>query len=261
MSDVRTESESGEIVWRWKGDTVTVGLERRGSGRSILLLPAMSSISTRAEMHGLQARLSERFATVAIDWPGFGDRPRERSDWRPEHYRDFIRFVSETVVPRPYATVAAGHGAGYALAQAAAVPGSLGRVCLVAPTWRGPLPTMACKRLPVFGKIARAGDTPVLGSLLYRLNVNRPVVRMMARGHVYADPQWLDAARTTSKMALTRAAGARRASLRRSVLVNGFGSRQAHEGPRGSNPRTTAETGRQVLGASSLKADGPGHQP
>src|SRR5262245_57139272 len=39
--------------------------------------------------------------------------------------------------------------------------------------------------------ITRASHLPLLGSVLYRLNVNAPVVRMMARGHVYSDPNWL----------------------------------------------------------------------
>jgi pimeloyl-ACP methyl ester carboxylesterase len=62
--------------------------------------------------------------------------------------------------------------------------------------------------------IAGAVDLPVLGPLLYRLNVNRPVVRLMARGHVYADPAWLQGERLAQKMAVVRAPGARHASIR-----------------------------------------------
>src|SRR4029079_9928831 len=60
----------------------------------------------------------------------------------------------------------------------------------------------------------RASDLPVFGALLYRLNVNAPVVRMMARGHVYSDPKWLMAERFQQKMAVTSAPGARHASIR-----------------------------------------------
>lgn len=59
---------------------------------------------------------------------------------------------------------------------------------------RGSLPTMAGRRGPAFARIAAVGDWPVLGAALYRLNVNRPVMNMMVRGHVYADPGWLDQA-------------------------------------------------------------------
>jgi hypothetical protein len=62
--------------------------------------------------------------------------------------------------------------------------------------------------------ITRASDLPLLGSVLYRLNVNAPVVRMMARGHVYSDPNWLIGERFKQKMAVTRAPGARYASIR-----------------------------------------------
>jgi len=62
--------------------------------------------------------------------------------------------------------------------------------------------------------ITRASDLPLLGSLLYRLNVNIPVVRMMARGHVYSNPGWLTGARLPQKMAVISAPGARYASIR-----------------------------------------------
>jgi pimeloyl-ACP methyl ester carboxylesterase len=62
--------------------------------------------------------------------------------------------------------------------------------------------------------ISRAGDFPIIGDLLYRLNVNQPVVRMMARGHVYSDPDRLTDERLTEKMAVVSAPGARFASVR-----------------------------------------------
>ncbi len=61
---------------------------------------------------------------------------------------------------------------------------------------------------------ARAVDLPVIGPALYRLNVNGPVIGMMARGHVYADPAWLTPERMAAKRAMTEAPGARHASFR-----------------------------------------------
>ncbi len=84
----------------------------------------------------------------------------------------------------------------------------------MAPTWRGPLPTMMGKRHKAFGGIARAGDLPVIGQLLYRVNVNPFMVRMMALGHVYRDPGALSERLLAEKLAVTRAAGARHASIR-----------------------------------------------
>jgi pimeloyl-ACP methyl ester carboxylesterase len=40
------------------------------------------------------------------------------------------------------------------------------------------------------------------------------MIRMMARGHVYADPAWLDQRRLAEKLAVTNATGARHASFR-----------------------------------------------
>jgi hypothetical protein len=57
-------------------------------------------------------------------------------------------------------------------------------------------------------------DVPVIGAALYRLNVNRPMIRMMTRGHVYSDPNWLDHRRLAEKLAVTEAPGARHASFR-----------------------------------------------
>src|ERR1700694_5518844 len=99
-------------------DTQTArGLHRSGQAPTVLLLPALSSISTRREMRPLQERLSARYRTVSVDWPGFGDRARPRLGWTPEAHRMFLTFVLDTVVPAPHAVVAAGHAATYALAQ------------------------------------------------------------------------------------------------------------------------------------------------
>ena len=60
----------------------------------------------------------------------------------------------------------------------------------------------------------QAGDVPLLGQLLYRLNVNRFTVRMMARGHVYSDTAWLAGERLAQKMKVVAPPGARHASIR-----------------------------------------------
>src|SRR5262249_35621856 len=57
-------------------------------------------------------------------------------------------------------------------------------------------------------------DRPGLGPLIYRLNVNRFMVRHMGAGHVYADPAFLGEERLRQKLAVVRAPGARFASVR-----------------------------------------------
>lgn len=57
----------GTIHWRWEGAEIRVGLTRHGAGPLVLMLPALSSISTRHEMRPLQERLGEGFSTVSVD--------------------------------------------------------------------------------------------------------------------------------------------------------------------------------------------------
>lgn len=203
----------GRIEWKADGKAVQIGWTRAGHGPTLLLLPAFSSISTRREMRPLQERLAPRFATVAIDWPGFGDLPRPSVDWRPALYRDCLKFILSEHI-RPDITVAAGHAAGYVLAHAADDPASTGRLALLSPTWQGPLPTMAGKRMAWFRHMSTLVDLPIIGNAFYRLNVNGPVIGMMARGHVYADPHWLTGDRMKAKRVVTDAEGARHASFR-----------------------------------------------
>src|SRR5438477_9816597 len=165
-------------------------------------------------MRPLQERLSARYRTVAVDWPGFGDQPRPALDWMPEDYSAFLSFLLSSVLPHPRAIVAAGHAAAYALIQAAAAPRSTDRLVLIAPTWRGPLPTMMGGHRPFFDRLCRLVDLPLIGPLIYRLNVNRPVVRYMGAGHVFSDPAFLDSERLPEKLKVVRAPGARFSSVR-----------------------------------------------
>ena len=206
--------QAEQVAWTWHNDTVALGLDRHGEGPPVLLLPALSSISTRREMRPLQERLGVHYRTAAVDWPGFGDRPRPAVDWSPQAYSAFLSFLLGYVMPRPHAIVAAGHAASYALKHVAETPNAAERLVLIAPTWRGPLPTMMDGHRPFFDRLCRLVDVPGLGPLIYRLNVNRPVVRYMAAGHVYADPAILQGERLREKLAVTRAPGARFSSVR-----------------------------------------------
>ncbi len=208
-----------EIIWKCDGRAVTIGIDRAGTGPTVVLLPALSSISTRREMLPLQARLAGSFSTIAVDWPGFGELAKPFVDWRPEIYQAYVDYLFSELVRAPFAIIAAGHGAGYMLKYLAHHPRPPAKLVLLSPTWRGPLPTMLGGNRPIFARIARAFDPPLQGALLYRMNVNRLVVGMMARGHVYADPRWLNGARLTEKLAVTRAPGARHGSAR---FVTGY---------------------------------------
>jgi pimeloyl-ACP methyl ester carboxylesterase len=206
--------ETRILEWTWRGEIIRVGADARGSGPPVLLLPALSSISSRREMRPLQERLAPRYATLAVDWPGFGDAPRPQVDWTPDAYSDFLNFVLTSVMARPHAIIAAGHAATYVLKHAADAAPPTPRLALIAPTWRGPLPTMVGGHRLFFDRLCAFVDRPVLGPLLYGLNVNRVMVRHMGAGHVYADPAFLEGERLRDKLAVVRARGARFASVR-----------------------------------------------
>jgi pimeloyl-ACP methyl ester carboxylesterase len=200
------------LEWTWRGQTIRLGTDASGTGPRVLLLPALSSISTRHEMRPLQERLAHRYSTLSVDWPGFGDAARPQVDWRPDAYSAFLSFLLAEVIPRPYAIVAAGHAAGYVLRHAGNAPQA--KLVLLAPTWRGPLPTVMGGQRPLFERLCRLVDLPGLGPAIYRLNVNPFVVRRMGAGHVYSDLAFLNEDRLRQKLAVTRAPGARFASVR-----------------------------------------------
>ncbi|MCQ8782930.1 alpha/beta hydrolase [Mangrovibrevibacter kandeliae] len=210
---LRNESVE-ELEWAWNGQTVRIGVTSVGQGPLVLLLPALSSISTRQEFAPLQRRLAASFTTVSVDWPGFGDLPRPAIAWSPTALSAFLDHVLDEVLQAPYATLSAGHAASYVLDSERERTGRAGRLVLLSPTWRGPLPTMFGRRLPIFRRVAQAVDLPVLGEALYRTNVNAPMIRMMVGAHVYRDRRRLTPDWMKSKRCVTDAPGARHASLR-----------------------------------------------
>jgi pimeloyl-ACP methyl ester carboxylesterase len=202
------------LEWTWRGEVVRLGAHECGAGPKLLLLPALSSISTRHEMRPLQDRLASRYSTWCVDWPGFGDAARPQVDWTPDAPAAFLSHLLKSVVPHPHAIIAAGHAASYLLAHAPGGASSHAGMVLIAPTWRGPLPTMMGGQRPFFGRLRRLVDRPRIGPLIYRLNVNRLMIRRMAAGHVYSSPTFLDEARLSEKLDVVRAPGARFASAR-----------------------------------------------
>jgi pimeloyl-ACP methyl ester carboxylesterase len=179
------------------------------------MLPALSTVSTRDELKALVRRLETRRCIIA-DWPGFGDTARPRLDYDRGLLRGFlealVRHLHELLEKPLFPVIACGHAAGYAIDLQARQPGIFTRLVLIAPTWRGPLPTMMSGRKPIQAHIRRLIHAPVIGELIYRLNVSRPVVRMMYRRHVFADPASLTADLLADRMRVARRRGARFAS-------------------------------------------------
>jgi hypothetical protein len=58
--------KTDDLRWSWQGHEIVLGLDEAGSGPLVLLFPALSSISTRSEMHPLMKRLASQFRVVSI---------------------------------------------------------------------------------------------------------------------------------------------------------------------------------------------------
>ncbi|NJK54109.1 MAG: alpha/beta fold hydrolase [Leptolyngbyaceae cyanobacterium SU_3_3] len=177
--------------WSWKEKSITATYEVLGEGKPILLLPALSSVSSRAEMRGLAERLAQKYQVFALDWVGFGDSSRLAIDCTPALYESFLRNFVQTVFSEPIVVVAAGHSAGYVMEMAAKAYRSSSPpwrwVVLVSPTWRGPLPTAMGEHRRCYRALQLLINTPVLGQTLYFLNTTRGFLRFMYGRHVFAD--------------------------------------------------------------------------
>lgn len=107
-----TDPTRDEFVWSYQERRVDVVYESRGEGAPLLLLPAFSTVSTRAEMQPLAEKLSARFRTLALDWPGFGDSTHAPLRYDPDLYHAFLADFREAVLPAPCLLAAGGHAAG-----------------------------------------------------------------------------------------------------------------------------------------------------
>ena len=203
-----------EFAWSWQKKPITVAYEVMGNGKPILLLPAFSSISSRSEMYGLADQLAQYYQVVIPDWVGFGDSSRPRLDYRPALYHNFLKDFVRAIFDEPAVVIAAGHAAGYAMQMANSHGGNCpwSWIVLVAPTWRGPLPTMMGDRRRVFRVLRSLIYLPLVGQLLYWLNTTPGFLRWMAGRHVMADLAHVTREWIAQKWRTTQKKGARFAS-------------------------------------------------
>ena len=174
--------------WAWRSRRIEVVYEVLGSGAPVLLLPAFSTVSSREEMRPLASELAlSGFACTLVDWPGFGSSTRGRLDYGPGCYLHFLGDFAAATMPIGAAVIAAGHASGYALRLGHERPGVWRRITLLAPTWRGPLPTAMGPHPKIYAAVRALVGAPVIGEALYRANTHHRVIAMMYRRHVYAD--------------------------------------------------------------------------
>jgi pimeloyl-ACP methyl ester carboxylesterase len=202
--------------WQWQNQNIAVVYDVQGSPaahstprRSILLLPAFSTVCSRTEMAEIAQTLSANYQVTSIDWPGFGDSGRPRASYDPEFYQQFLTDFVRDCLPRPTVVVAAGHTAGYVLQLAQTQRDWFDRLILVAPTWRGPLPAMMSGQKPWFKFLRGLVRTPWLGQALYGVNTTKGFLDMMYRRHVYANPDSITPELIVTKRQISQQPGAR----------------------------------------------------
>lgn len=208
LTDTGIGGIAHNYTWTWQGQPLTVVYETLGEGTPVLLLPAFSTVSSRGEMRGIAQRLSSQFQAIALDWPGFGESQRLPVEYQPALYHQFLHDFVRDIIQRPFIVVAAGHAAGYAMQLAQTQPQLVSRVVLVAPTWRGPLPTMGANR-QVSGTVRQVVRSPIVGQALYKLNTTPSFLRLMYERHVYVDEAQLTPEFINQKWQITQQSGAR----------------------------------------------------
>ena len=200
------------------GHRLGVVLERSGprSAPLWLLLPALSTVSSRGEWKPLAQAVGDQRHLVSFDWPGFGDSDRPAIAYSPSLLRSALRAVLSYVRathPGRITVVAAGHSASIALGLAAEWSARWQSLVAVAPTWRGPLPTMTGLPPQQFSWLQQVIAAPLIGPALYQLNTSRAVLKLMLRRHVWLAPDLLTPQRIREQQQLARRPGARFASV------------------------------------------------
>lgn len=192
--------------WSWNNQPIAIASNTVGTGEPVLLLPALSTVSSREEMAGVAERLARHFQVTTVDLPGFGDSSRLPLVYDPELYRQFLQAFVSAMFDRAIAVVAAGHSAGYVLQLA---PQHLwSKIVLVAPTWRGPLPTMGAP-LKVAEAVQNLVRSPLVGQALYWANTTPGFLKLMYGRHVYSDAARLTPEFIAHKRGITQQPGAR----------------------------------------------------
>lgn len=213
------------IEIKLSGRSVRLVLETSGpkDAERWLLLPALSTVSSRHEWRTFASAIGDRYQLVSFDWPGFGDSDRPSINYDIETLRATLIAVLDHLNKThkgKITVVAVGHSASAALSLADERSEDWNKLVLVAPTWRGPLPTMTGWTPEQFNWLRQLVSLPVVGPILYRLNTSRVILRLMLRRHVWVKPEMLSPENIREQQLLSRKKGARFASV--SFVSGGF---------------------------------------
>lgn len=212
VTDPKTYSSIGGKVhrysWSFSGEQYQVVYETMGKGNPVLILPALSTVSSRGEMKGIAQMLGDRYQVTVLDWLGFGESECPAVDYNPVLFQQLLRDFVETVFDRPIILIAAGHASGYALKLAKDKSNLVSKVVLIAPTWQGPLRVMGLPEV-IRNGVKNLVRSPGLGQFLYYLNTTPSFLRLMYKRHVYVDETKLTPEFIAQKHQITAKNGAR----------------------------------------------------
>jgi len=180
-----------------------------------LLLPALSTVSSRSEWKDFIDVAKDVRRIVSFDWPGFGDSDRPPITYDADVLCQALVAILQYIAIKnnqSITIIAAGHSASIALGMAAKYSNQWEKLVLVAPTWRGPFPTMTGLNPQKLSWIRKLISLPLIGPVLYRLNTSKTILKLMLRRHVWVDSSLLSPEKVLDQQRLSRRTGARFAS-------------------------------------------------
>ena len=200
--------KSDRYHWHYLGREYRVVYETVGQGDPLLLLPALSTVSSRTEMKGIANLLAGQYQVTVLDWLGFGESPCPPVDYNPILFQQLLQDFIQSTFQRSIILIAAGHAAGYALKFAQENQDLVDQLVLIAPTWQGPLRVMG---LPdgVRTVVRNLVRSPLLGQALYYLNTTPSFLHLMYKRHVYVEETKLTSEFIAQKHQITDKKGAR----------------------------------------------------
>jgi pimeloyl-ACP methyl ester carboxylesterase len=194
--------------WHYLEREYSIVSETIGNGASVLLLPALSTVSSRSEMGSIAKILSDRFQVTVLDWLGFGASARPNLDYNPSLYKQLLADFILDNFNNKITLIAVGHAAGYVLDFAKNNSESIEKIVLIAPTWKGPFTAMGMGETIAKG-VRNLVRMPIVGQVLYYLNTTPSFLHFMYSRHVYVNSEMLTQEFMVEKRRITQQKGAR----------------------------------------------------
>jgi pimeloyl-ACP methyl ester carboxylesterase len=210
----RRSTINGQInnyQWHYFNKEYSIVSETIGSGVPVLLLPALSTVSSRSEMGKVAQALSDQFQVTVLDWLGFGASERPNLDYNPSLYKQLLTSFILDNFKNKITLIAAGHATGYALDFAKNNPELIEKIILIAPTWKSPFKAMGMGEI-IAKSVRNLMRMPIVGQVLYYLNTTSSFLRFMYSRHVYVNSAMLTEEFMAEKRRVTQQKGARFAS-------------------------------------------------